>query len=295
MLIICPRCTASYTVDSARLPPGREVRCGRCRAAWQAPEPVHAWSDDVFAPFPAFGEAERPAHHADAPLIDLPAAEDAAPDAGPADPVTMAESPPLVPGAEDAADEDVLDSLPDSLPDPAPETRHVEAVAQRRNARPARRIRGRAGALGRTGGAVLLLAALAAANAALVVWRGEIAQHLPQTASLYAAIGLPVNLRGVTFTDVRTTTELHDGQPLVAVEGVITNVSRRPVEVPRLRFAVRDEGARELHAWTSLPARTVLPAGETLPFRTHLTAPPAAGTSIAVRFLTPADLVGGMP
>ncbi len=63
---------------------------------------------------------------------------------------------------------------------------------------------------------------------------------LPQTASLYAAIGLPVNLRGLTFADVTTATETHDGVPVLVVEGTIVSASPRIVEVPRLRFSVRN-------------------------------------------------------
>ena len=43
--------------------------------------------------------------------------------------------------------------------------------------------------------------ALVALNAALIGWRAEVVRFLPQTASLYAAIGLPVNLRGLAFAE----------------------------------------------------------------------------------------------
>ena len=43
------------------------------------------------------------------------------------------------------------------------------------------------------------LAALLVANVMLIVWRTDVVKVLPQTASLYAAIGLPVNLRGLAF------------------------------------------------------------------------------------------------
>src|SRR6185503_3568094 len=43
------------------------------------------------------------------------------------------------------------------------------------------------------------IAALLAANAVLLGWRTDVVRLMPQTASLFAAIGLPVNLRGVAF------------------------------------------------------------------------------------------------
>ena len=41
------------------------------------------------------------------------------------------------------------------------------------------------------------IAALAAMLAGLIGWRVEVVRFAPQTASLFAAIGLPVNLRGL--------------------------------------------------------------------------------------------------
>ena len=39
----------------------------------------------------------------------------------------------------------------------------------------------------------------------------------------------------------------------------------KPVEVPRLRFAVRNATGQEIYTWTALPSRSILGPGETLP------------------------------
>ena len=44
---------------------------------------------------------------------------------------------------------------------------------------------------------------LVAFNVALVGARNEVVRYLPQTASLFAAIGLPVNLRNLKFENVK--------------------------------------------------------------------------------------------
>jgi hypothetical protein len=116
----------------------------------------------------------------------------------------------------------------------------------------------------------------------------------PQTASLYAAIGLPVNLRGLTFTDVTTSTESHDGVQVLVVEGNIASASTRVVEVPRLRFSVRNRGGQEVYAWTALPTRSVLAPGETLAFRSRLASPPPDARDVLVRFFNRRDLVAGL-
>ena len=120
--------------------------------------------------------------------------------------------------------------------------------------------------------------------------RATVVRAAPELAGLYAAIGLPVNLRGLEFTEIKTTHEIQDGIPVLVIEGEVMNVTRQPVEVPRLRLAVLGPDARELYAWTALLPRSVLPEGEKLSFRSRLASPPAEGKQVLVRFLTRFDL-----
>ena len=52
---------------------------------------------------------------------------------------------------------------------------------------------------------------LFAFNVALIGARSEVVRYLPQTASLFAAVGLPVNLRNLKFENVRIVKETQDG------------------------------------------------------------------------------------
>jgi hypothetical protein len=116
---------------------------------------------------------------------------------------------------------------------------------------------------------------------------------LPQTASLYAVIGLPVNLRGLAFENIKTAREMQDGVPMLVVEGDIVGTTGRHTEVPRLRFAVTDAGGKEIYAWTARPTRTLLPPGETLPFRSRLASPPSEANGVSVRFFNRRDAQAG--
>ena len=133
--------------------------------------------------------------------------------------------------------------------------------------------------------------ALIAINAALIVRRADVVRWVPQTASLYSAIGLPVNLRGLVFADVTTKKEIQDGVQVLVVEGTIVSAASRATDVPRLRFGVRNEAGREIYSWTALPNRKVLPAGETMAFRSLLATPPREGRDVVVRFFNRRDLV----
>ena len=120
--------------------------------------------------------------------------------------------------------------------------------------------------------------------------RASLVRVAPDLAGLYAAIGFPVNLRGLEFSEIKTMREMQDGIPVLVIDGEIVNVTRQPVEVPRLRLAVLGPDARELYSWTALLPRSVLSEGERLSFRSRLASPPAEGAQVMVRFLTRFDL-----
>ena len=141
----------------------------------------------------------------------------------------------------------------------------------------------------------MTILALLVANVVLIGWRSDVARLLPQTASLYRAIGLPINLRGLAFSTVTSTTETQDGVPVLVVEGTITAISKRVVEVPRLHISLRNPNGHEVHTWTAAPGRSVLSPGETIAFRSRLASPPADGQQVIVRFFNRRDMVAGLP
>lgn len=277
MQIVCPSCTTSYEVSDSSIGAGRKVRCVRCREVWLAtPEPAMAM-ETVQA------EAEGPAgiaageERAAEPAPDL---EDAAawgmdalpePEPPPAPPPAAVESPALLPA--DHADAPVFDHTSTDTGESAPPAarRRFPRMAPPRPAWPT------------------VILSLLTLIGAILAWRAEVVQAMPQTASLFAAIGLPVNLRGLVFTDVKTMKEMQDGVPVLVVEGAIANVTTRPTDVPRLRLAMRDAAGLEVYTWTAQPPSPTLAGGETQPFHTRLASPPAEGRDVLVRFLTRRD------
>jgi hypothetical protein len=258
---------------------------------------------DASEPTPNEGELQAPAATAqdpaaddfaagaiEAPLLDSGAqalAMDTMPASGPpidlCEPITMADAPPLAPMDHDAS------KIPAEPPMLTGLANRVDVFVARRApsaAPPGKR------ALPLPTYPVVI-AILAVVSVGLLIWRASVVFAMPQTASLYASIGLPVNLRGLAFEEVSTAQEMQDGVQVLVVEGAIANVVRSAVEVPRLRFAVLNANGAEVYAWTSLPSRSVLASGEKLPFRTRLASPPPDGREIAVRFYNRRDATGG--
>ena len=119
------------------------------------------------------------------------------------------------------------------------------------------------------------IVALALVDFLLVGWRTDIVRKLPQTASFYELAGLPVNLRGLAFHGITTTTVRDGGKPVLVVEGDIVNNTAKALRVPQLRFAVRGAADQEIYFWTASATRTSLPPGQAVTFRARLASPPA--------------------
>jgi hypothetical protein len=136
-------------------------------------------------------------------------------------------------------------------------------------------------------------AAMGALVLALMIWRVDVVRLLPQTATFYKMVGLDVNLRGLMFKDVKVTTETVEGKPVLVIEGAIVGEARKPVELPRLRFSVRDAQGAEIYAWNTVLEQPVLKPGERAWFKSRLASPPPEGRNIDVRFFSKRDIATG--
>jgi len=160
----------------------------------------------------------------------------------------------------------------------------IESYAARRERMKARRQKSK-----RTSRWTAIILVLFAFNVALVGARSEVVRYLPQTASLFAAIGLPVNLRDLKFENVKITKDTTDGVSILVIEGTIVNTADKPTEVPRLRFAARNSTGQDVYTWTAQPARPILKPNESMPFHSRLAAPPSNARDVMVRFFTAQD------
>jgi hypothetical protein len=124
---------------------------------------------------------------------------------------------------------------------------------------------------------------------ALVGARTAVVRALPQTASLFAAIGLPVNLRHLQFERVSISKEAQDGVATLIVQGAIVSEAGKPVAVPRLRFAARNAAGQEVYTWTTPPPLRILEPGARTEFRSQVATPPVEAHDVMVRFLSAND------
>ena len=276
MHIICPHCTTTYAIDLSTLGvAGRTVRCSRCKEVWLA-RPEDAVITHALVPSMADG-GDRARNSAVTPGRNDPAGSEFEQDQA----TPVVESP----------------SISAEWPAEAEGARESNRRDEAKAARPRRSLLRRLKPKFSFGVPAVSLATVCAAMGALVVallvWRNDVVRLLPQTAAFYNMVGLEVNLRGLSFKDVKVSSENVEGKQVLVIEGVIVGQAKKPVELPRLRFSVRDAQGAEIYAWNAVLEQAVLKPGEKAWFKSRLASPPPEGRNIDVRFFNKRDIAAG--
>ncbi|WP_213772980.1 MJ0042-type zinc finger domain-containing protein [Bradyrhizobium sp. dw_78] len=307
MQIVCPHCGTSYAIDLTTLgTAGRTVRCARCKEVWLArPEDAvealasvsgaagagrQATEEDAASEWEALAREEETEY--DAPVVDSPSISADWPADG--DDVSRSEDDWPSAARYDAEDGEAeppgrLSKLRALLQPGMLLRAQIRAQLQKLRHMPV--VKSLA-SLPFTS-LPTACAAMGALVLALIVWRVEVVRLLPQTATFYRLAGLGVNLRGLAFRDVKISRETVEGKPVLVIEGAITGETRKAVELPRLRFSVRDAQGAEIYAWNAVLEQPVLKPGERAWFKSRLASPPPEGRDIDIRFFNRRDIAGG--
>ena len=300
MRTTCPTCETAYTVPDERIgAKGRKVRCTKCGDEWRV---MAAVDETVVPPLP--GPAPRSEATASPAVDPFDAAIDerdavafdhAAP--GPSADVETATADRVRETAAPGPSIEVAET------EPAPKAKAAALPLGRRvrirtrrpfSALRAKALTATASRLAPFAGPAIFVAACLVVTS-VYVFRQSLVAAAPDLAGLYSAFGAPVNLRGLAFGRIETLREIDNGQPVLVVEGSITNVTQQLREVPALRFALRGQDTQELYAWSIDPKATTIEAGDTVRFRSRLAAPPDQASEVQVRFVERRSQHAGLP
>jgi predicted Zn finger-like uncharacterized protein len=304
MLIVCPSCASRYSIEDEKIgETGRMVRCASCRTAF-----FITLADDQTGKDPPAGKTASSAGAAlgETSGMGTASADSAAPlgqeghgqealgqdDLDALFASEMAAAAQAEPAAADTPGDGAAN--PDIALPPAV----LRAKASKQGSKGKAGAKARPPKTGLTSGArqsgrasgrglawPLAMAALGCALIAAGLWQREaVARAVPQSAGLYAAIGLPVNPRGLAFGQVRSNVFSEGEARFLVVEGQVRNIRDAQTPVPLIAIDVRGEDGRSLYQWTTEPPRLRLNGGETLHFRARLATPPEAGRQVEVRF-----------
>jgi hypothetical protein len=140
---------------------------------------------------------------------------------------------------------------------------------------------------------VFVVAGLVIMSATLIVNRAAIVSIAPRAAAVYAGVGLPVNLLGLSIAKVHVTvTQQTEGLGELLVTGEVENLRNGATAVPDLHLALRGADGREIYVWTAKGPKSSLDARERVTFRARLAAPPAEVRDVLVNFSAPGDKGG---
>jgi predicted Zn finger-like uncharacterized protein len=255
MILTCPQCETRYNADASKFaPPGRKVRCAKCGHVWH--QEADVWHQEAPVPEPGtVAETVAPPPETRTPPAPTPAVQAAI---GELEPQRTAYAP-------------AAERVP---PTPPP------TVSEKKPRAPSRLPR----QIGMTAGWLALVAVILVIGWSAVSYRQQIATVWPQASSVYAALGMHVNTRGLDFVDVAYHHETEDGQPVLAISGKLVNVSQHDVPVPAIEVSLSDDSKHVLYHWNFNSSVATLRPGQTVAFLTRLSSPPSAARHLELRF-----------
>lgn len=246
MILTCPECSTRYlTKENAIGPNGRTVRCAKCDTTWF----VASEADQL-----ALQDNQRPV-------------EEIVPEfTGSAAGIAAGASP----------DSSFTQNQP-AAPDPQPGA-HVVMRDKADQERRRRRLTS-VGLIWAVPLALLFVAAVLG-----YVFRQNIVNGIPQTATLYKAIGVDVKLSGLNIEDPITRSALIDGKPVFVVNGAVRNITAQAQDVPMIELSLHSKDGEPLVTWLVDVKKTSLGKNERVTFISEYPNPPVDAVKLRYRF-----------
>jgi len=140
-------------------------------------------------------------------------------------------------------------------------------------------------------------AALAASAAGMVMFRQDVAELWPRSASAFAALGLDVNVYGLEFYDLAVERQFDGPTPVLMVSGEVRNIGRDEKLVPPVRISLRDTRSHEIFELVNAVSDQPIAAGAAVPFQIRVENPPSDAVDLEATFASFQDLTttGGAP
>jgi hypothetical protein len=127
-------------------------------------------------------------------------------------------------------------------------------------------------------------AALAASATGMVVFRQDVAEIWPRSASAFAALGLDVNVYGLEFYNLGVQRSFDGETPVLLVSGEVRNIGRDAKTVPPVRLSLRDAQSHEIFQLVNTVADHPVAAGAAAPFQIRVDNPPADAVDLEATF-----------
>ncbi len=114
----------------------------------------------------------------------------------------------------------------------------------------------------------------AALLAGSVLFRNQVADIWPQSASAFSAIGLDVNRFGLEFVETDAERYFDGTTPILEVSGLVSNISGDTIEAPNVRVVLIDDEGEEVARFFAPIEPSSIPASGSAQFLASLENPP---------------------
>ena len=289
VVIVCPHCATRYQVPAETVgAKGRQVQCAHCGKTWQAfaekeieraapkpaPPPVSVAARsaprDPDQMFDSKAEAELDA--------EFEAEQRAA--AGEPEPAIPTETVRSIEEIKAAIAPKAQDAPPANPVDPQAEKKRKKAFDERQSSLSRQLPLARVRRILRITGLCSLVLMIGAGFS----FRTDIVRAFPDLAGTYEALGMPVNVVGLEFRDVKTLLALRRGADVMQVDARIYSVAPGVVDVPPVVVTLLNAENVPLYEWSVAPSVPVLQSGEVVDFSTQVTAPPPGASRVRLTF-----------
>ena len=255
MILTCPECSTRYlTKENAIGANGRTVRCVKCDTTWF----VAADFDEL-----ALRDNQQ-ADHVEAIAPVSVAAASAA---------KITDIPPDIPSGtpESAAHENP--TMPETV------GAHVEMRDKADNLKRKRRLR--------TVGLIWAIPLLILVAAAILgyIFRQEIVNRAPVTATIYKSLGIPVTLSGLNIEDPITRSALINGQPVLVVNGAVRNITAKLQPIPPLKLSLHNPKGDMVATWVVEIEPQNIGKNERVAFVSEYPNPPIDAVKLSYEFI----------
>ena len=255
MILTCPECSTRYLIkENAIGPNGRTVRCAKCETTWF----VASEADEL------------------ALKDNQSSLENIVPETASAAAVTASKT-------SFQADHGIAQDSPKRSVEtiPTPIEKPGAHVVMRDKADRERRRR-RLTSVGLIWAVPLAL--LFVASIFRFVFRQEIVNGVPQTATLYKSLGVDVKLSGLNIEDPITRSALVDGQPVLVVNGAVRNITTQDQAVPMVEFSLHSKDGEPLVTWLVDVNKKQLAKNERVTFVSEYPNPPVDAVKLRYKF-----------
>lgn len=123
------------------------------------------------------------------------------------------------------------------------------------------------------------------------VFRQDIVNKIPQTATIYKSLGVDVTLSGLNIEDPVTRSALVDGKPVLVVNGAVRNITAQAQDVPMVELSLHSKDGQPLVTWLVDVNKASLGKDERVTFVSEYPNPPVDAVKLRYRFADEAAIV----